>query len=77
MCEQLLDDTLRPMVETLIARKQQMPESGMGEHIKLLDEYIADQLTRIKSLAQNHQEERLTDWQPLDALFLTLLAQNR
>lgn len=76
LADGLLTGELRQLTAELTARKQQMPESGMGEHIKLLDQYIADQLTFIKAVIDNWQEVRLTDWQPLDALFLTLLAQN-
>lgn len=75
LADALLDDELRPMVETLTARKQQMLESGQGPHFAPLDQYIERQLGQLKTVIDSWQEERLTDWQALDALFLSLVGQ--
>ena len=75
LADALLDDTLRQTVAELTDRKQQMPESGRGPHFEPLDRYIELQLVQLKAVIDNWQEERLTNWEALDTLFLTLLEQ--
>ena len=53
----------------------QMPESAQGQRLDQLNQYIAAELKRLQGVISTSKEERLTDWQALDELFLTLLAK--
>ena len=75
LAQALLTDELGQMVQTLTEREKQMPESGRGPHFAQLDEYIEEQLKQLKCAIDSWEEERTNDWEPLDALFLTLLGQ--
>ena len=71
----MLDDELHQMVEKLLLLKMQMPESAQGQRLDQLNQYIAAELKRLQGVISTSKEERLTDWQALDELFLTLLAK--
>ena len=75
LADTLLDDELHQMVEKLLLLKMQMPESAQGQRLDQLNQYIAAELKRLQGVISTSKEERLTDWQSLDELFLTLLAK--
>lgn len=75
LADTLLDDELHQMVEKLLLLKMQMPESAQGQRLDQLNQYIAAELKRLQGVISTSKEERLTDWQALDELFLTLLAK--
>lgn len=73
LADALLEDELHQLVDQLIVLKMQMPECAQGPRFDQLNDYIAAELERLQVVISTWQEERLTDWQPLDEVFLSLL----
>lgn len=75
LMSEMLPDYLQDKVNELLEMKQIMPEMGMAPKIKILDEFIEKELARIKSAADQADQNR-TDWKLLNQFFCDLVKEN-
>ena len=68
-----LDKKMKPVVDNLVSLKMQTSEIGENGHIIQLDEYIEQNLDRIKTEIDSLPSERKTDWDGLNKLFTKIL----
>lgn len=75
--EAVLEEDLRPAVQSLLEQKARMLESDKGERIEALDVYIEQKLRRYKELADSLPDDRDGDWEKLNEVFLKVLQRKQ
>ena len=66
----VLEEEMRPVVERLIDIKVKTPETGTGGRIDELNDYISRNLDAFKMKTASMPDDRVTDWEELNCLFL-------
>ena len=74
LCDAMLDESIRPIMDELTERKKQLPEMGLQPIIPELNAYIERSIAGIEQIAENTQMQRNPGWEPLDRLFLDGIA---
>lgn len=70
------DDELFIAIQKLISQKQKANEAEMIDHIPVLEEYIASEISSIKVSADIMKDDKNNDWGLLNSLFLRCLEQS-
>lgn len=68
-----LETDMIPIVNDLLQLKMNTPEVGEGQRIDKLNDYIDLQLAEIQQIIASMSNERETDWQKLNDVFLRLV----
>lgn len=68
----VLEDDMKPAVEDLLAKKIRMSEADKAPKIDLINRYIEEKLDYYKAMADTMADDRKTDWEPLETLFIYL-----
>ena len=71
----VLEDSMKPVVEDLIAKKVKMLESDKAPKIEMLNRYIEEKLAYYKALLETMQDDRNPDWRPLDEEFIRMVPE--
>ena len=66
----VLEDDMKLAVEDLLAKKIKMSEADKAPKIDLINKYIEEKLDYYKAMADTMADDRKTDWEPLDKLFI-------
>lgn len=66
----VLEEEMRPVIERLIDIKVKTPETGKGGRIDELNDYISRNLDAFKMKTAAMPDDRVTDWEELNHLFL-------
>lgn len=69
-----LEPEIRPVVDDLLARKQQTSELGAEPPIAPLHAYIDRQLAELKEIAEQTPDRPHPDWDALNKVFLSLFS---
>lgn len=64
---------MKQPVEQLLRAKMRMIESEKGRRIDEINEYIVSKLDYYKKLTGELPDDRKTEWEPLNQLFLAVL----
>ena len=72
----VLEDDMKPAVEDLLAKKIRMSEADKAPKIDLINRYIEEKLDYYKAMADTMADDRKTDWEPLEKLFIDNLNTN-
>ena len=72
----VLEDDMKPAVEDLLAKKISMSEADKAPKIDLINRYIEEKLDYYKAMADTMADDRKTDWEPLEKLFIDNLNTN-
>lgn len=70
LVESQLEPELKPIINSLLERKMNLPEIGEIPKIEPLNKFIEDNLVKIKSEIQALPAEKDSDWDKLNSLFL-------
>lgn len=76
LCEAVLEEELRPVMQKLLMQKAQMSEADCGARIEALDQYISRNLERYQELAASMPDDRDPDWEKLNEAFLQVLREH-
>lgn len=69
----VLEDDMKPAVTDLLAKKVQMAEAEKAPRIDVINHYIEEKLRYYKALLEHMEDDRNTDWEPLEAAFRELV----
>lgn len=72
LVEEMLPESLVPIVDHLLELKSSLPEMGEVKRIDELNEYIVEQIDRIKEEV-NMMENSVNYWEPLNNLFIEMI----
>lgn len=72
LVEEMLPESLVPIVDHLLELKSSLPEMGEAKRIDELNEYIVEQIDRIKEEV-NMMENSVNYWEPLNNLFIEMI----
>lgn len=72
LVEEMLPESLVPIVDHLLELKSSLPEMGEVKRIDELNEYIVEQINRIKEEV-NMMENSVNYWEPLNNLFIEMI----
>ena len=72
LVEEMLPESLVPIVDHLLKLKSSLPEMGEAKRIDELNEYIVEQIDRIKEEV-NMMENSVNYWEPLNNLFIEMI----
>lgn len=75
LCDGILDEALRPVVEDLLARKRQADERGRTEHIPALDALYQRESVRLRAYADSLPPSDKENYPALNRLFRELIAE--
>lgn len=73
LCAAELEDSIRPQVEELLAKKKVTSEMGEQPPIPELNEYIDRTIAEVEAYLNQPYEHEIIDWKPLNELFLQFL----
>lgn len=73
LAEEVLEDTMKPIVDNLLQMKMQMSEAEKGKRIDELNEYITQNLVYYKELAETMTDDRNANWEPLNEVFRKII----
>lgn len=73
LVDEVLEESMKPVVTELVAKKVQMVESEKGARIDKLNAYIAKNLEYFKEKAEAMEDDRKEDWAELNRAFINLL----
>lgn len=65
-------DGIRAAIEALLKIKAQMPESGCGPRVELLNHFIEAEIAHFKEVTDHLPDDRKEEWEPLNELFYQL-----
>lgn len=68
-----LDASIKPVVDDLLLRKMQTPESGAEMRIDALNAYLLQQMQTISEYLHTISHQQHADWEPLNAAFRQIL----
>lgn len=74
LAAEVLDADMRDTVNQLLKAKKQMTESEKAPRIDHLNTYIEKQLAYYKNTIETMDDDRTPDWEPLNAVFISLLS---
>lgn len=74
--KETLDKEMGPVVEELLKKKVKMSESDKAPKIDELNLYIENQLEYYKKLLENMEDDRKSDWEKLNGLFVEMVRVN-
>lgn len=74
LAAEVLDADMRDTVNQLLEAKKQMTESEKAPRIDHLNTYIEKQLAYYKNTIETMDDDRTPDWEPLNAVFISLLS---
>ena len=66
----VLEVDMKPAIEELLAKKIRMSEADKAPKIDLINRYIEEKLDYYKAMADTMADDRKTDWEPLEKLFI-------
>ena len=69
----VLEEDMKPAVTDLLSKKVQMSEAEKAPRIDVINQYIEEKLRYYKALLEHMEDDRNTDWEPLEAAFLELV----
>ncbi len=69
----VLEDNMKPAVNTLLQAKIQMAEFEKGKRVDVINNYIEENITYFKELLEEMSDDRNQDWAELDSLFVEML----
>ena len=69
LCQAMLEEKMKQPVGELLAKKVQMSEADKAPKIMEVNQYIEDQLTHYKNLADSMPDDRNPDWEALEKAF--------
>ena len=72
----VLEVDMKPAIEELLAKKIRMSEADKAPKIDLINRYIEEKLDYYKAMADTMADDRKTDWEPLEKLFIDNLNTN-
>lgn len=70
LAREVLEDSIKAVVNQLLEAKKQMPESEKAPRIDHLNAYIEKQLEYYKPLIDTMADDRTADWEALNAVFI-------
>ena len=70
LVNEVLEDEMKESVILLLEHKKQMTESERGQKIDHLNEYIVKQLAHFKETVEEIKDDRTSDWEALNQVFL-------
>lgn len=70
LCEAVLEIEMKPAIDDLLAQKVLMSESDKAPRIKEINEYIEKNIIYYKELLGNTKDDRNSDWEILEKIFL-------
>lgn len=73
LCDAVLEEDLKAAVEDLLAQKVKMSEGEKAPRIEKINQYIENKLIYYKALLESMEDDRNTDWEPLEKAFLDVL----
>lgn len=73
LCEAVLEEDMRPLVEELLAKKVQMSEAEKAPRIAAINQYIEEKLQYYKALTNGMADDRKPEWEPLEREFRNIL----
>lgn len=73
LCEAELDETVRPVVDELLARKKITSELGEQPPIPELNAWIDDKFEKVESYLKEADDSHRADWTKLNETFLKML----
>lgn len=76
LCDGILDEALRPVVEDLLARKRLADERGLTEHIPALDALYQRESVRLRACADSLPPSDRENYPALNRLFRELIAES-
>lgn len=77
LAEAMLLEDKKELVWKLVEQKKQMAEADMGVRVDELNEYIEEKIVQYKEKVLLMPEDRNSDWEVLNSLFLEILCQPR
>lgn len=72
----VLEDDMKAEVEDLLAKKVKMSESDKAPKIDNINQYIEKKLAYYKTLVESMEDDRNSDWESLQNVFINLLRKN-
>lgn len=73
LCESVLEENMRPLVDELLTLKKQMGEGERGKRLDELNEYIGRKLSYYKEAISRMPDDRKPDWGLLNDIFRRML----
>lgn len=73
LADNVLEDNMKALVETLVRKKKEMTESEKGNRIDEINEYITENLTYYKQKISSMEDDRNNDWEKLNQAFLKII----
>lgn len=73
----VLEEDLKPVVEGLLKKKMTMSEKDKAPRIDALNQYIEEKLSYYKALADNMEDDRKTEWDKLNNIFVKIIKNMR
>ena len=73
LMDEVLEDEMRAILDKLIEEKMLMGEAEKRERIDTLNEYIVTHLGYFKQQVASMENDRTTEWEPLNSIFLEIL----
>ena len=64
---------MKEAIEDLLAKKMQMSESDKAPKIEKINQYIEKNLSHYKYLLEEMKDDRKSDWEPLENVFIELV----
>lgn len=75
LVKEVLEDNMKPVVESLLQKKMQMAEFEKGRRIDEINNYIETNLAYYKSKVESMEDDRKASWEELNILFVEMLNQ--
>lgn len=63
---------IRAAVDQLLEIKMQMPESGCGPRVEVLNHFIEGEIAHFKEMTEHLPDDRKEEWEPLNEIFYRL-----
>ena len=75
LADSVLPKSLKCEVDRLLDLKMNSPEIRKIPKITILNEFIESAIAKIKTDLNESQDEEISDWQELNAFFLSVLSE--
>lgn len=73
LCQKYLTGEIKDAVDKLAAIKINSCETAYGEHVKIIDDYIENEISAIENYLSTISREKYNSYDKLNELFITLL----
>lgn len=77
LADTVLEDDMKTAVEKLVKKKMEMTEAEKGKRIDEINEYIMNHLAYYKQKIDSMEDDRNSDWEKLNRVFIGILSRNR